>query len=199
MSIDNKIIAPPNNQENKDIPGKESPEIALKKRQAGEELTRWSKKEDTRDISKIVTDIVDLDIPIVDIKAMLDNLNISAIKRSEIMSMVEQKQSVRMHPKEYQQSLQASFPNGVPDNAGEMAKSMLADVREMYKNARIEIDRTNAGEKPSESAKQQLKEDRAVAVKATTDSEGRATQLGNDIARSTEEAKRITSEKQKTA
>ncbi len=69
----------------------------------------------------------------------------------------------------------------------------------MYKNARIEIDRTNAGEKPSESAKQQLKEDRAVAVKATTDSEGRATQLGNDIARSTEEAKRITSEKQKTA
>lgn len=150
-----------------------------------DELQKWSKwedKEKTREIDKVVKDIVSSPRSPAELEDILSKLPID--KRFIVQKMIldEQKHQIAtMSQERYKQYLQAQFPSGVPANVSEMALAMVTDTSEMYKTAQKEIEKTTAGENPSEIAKNELKTDQRTAVVATQWAEKQTKDVTYDV------------------
>jgi len=72
-----------------------------------------------------------------------------------------------------------------------MALSMATDTSEMYRSALKKIETTDAGKSPSEIAKHQIKEDRAVATGAAQKADNDAKILAQNIAGVPDEVQKL--------
>ncbi|MFA6080562.1 MAG: hypothetical protein WC753_03755 [Candidatus Gracilibacteria bacterium] len=149
------------------------------------ELQKWSKGEDkekAREIDKVVKDIVASPRSPAELEDILSKLPIDKRFIVEKMILDEQKHQIAMMSQEkYKQYLQAQFPSGVPANISEMALAMVTDTSEMYKTAQKEIEKTTAGENPSEITKNELKTDQRTAIAATQGAEEKTKNITNEI------------------
>lgn len=130
----------------------------------------------------MVHELATANLPIAEIEAILNTLPLDKRFLIEKMILDEQRHQIsEMSQEKYKQYLQTQFPSGVPSNVSEMALSMVADTSEMYKLTQQEIEKTTAGENPSEIAKKELKTDQREAVVLTQRSEQATQQLSRQL------------------
>jgi len=191
-TFENKVPANPidKNTNNPDLyTGKRDADVL---KQELEKWSKWEDKEKAREIDKVVKDITAFPRSPVELEGIINSLPIDKRFIVEKMILDEQKHQIAtMSQEKYKQYLQMQFPNGVPSNVWEMALSMATDTSEMYRSALKKIETTDAGKSPSEIAKHQIKEDRAVATGAAQKADNDAKILAQNIAGVPDEVQKL--------